>query len=59
VVVASPIDLRRVVALDKPAIRVTYELKETGDVTLADVLARRGLLGAPEAAAFSVAHREQ
>ena len=50
VVVASPIDLRRVVALDKPAVRVTYELKETGDVTLSDVLARKGLLGAPAAA---------
>jgi predicted GTPase len=50
VMVASPIDLRRIVALDKPAVRVTYELRETGEVKLADVLARRGLLGAPEAA---------
>jgi predicted GTPase len=44
VVVASPIDLRRVVNLDKPAVRVTYELKETGDVKLEDVLGRHGLL---------------
>jgi predicted GTPase len=51
VMVASPIDLRRIVALDKPAVRVTYELKETGEVRLADVLARRGLLGASETAA--------
>jgi len=50
VVVASPIDLRRVVALDKPALRVTYELKETSELTLEDVLARRGLLGAHAAA---------
>jgi predicted GTPase len=45
VMVASPIDLRRIVTLDKPAVRVTYELRETGEVKLADVLARRGLLG--------------
>jgi predicted GTPase len=51
VVVASPIDLRRIVALDKPALRVTYELQETGDVRLADVLAKRGLLGATAPAA--------
>ncbi len=51
VVVASPIDLRRVVALDKPALRVTYELQETGEVKLSDVLARRGLLGRHVAAA--------
>jgi predicted GTPase len=50
VMVASPIDLRRIVALDKPAVRVTYELKETGEVKLVDVLARRGLLGAAAAA---------
>jgi predicted GTPase len=50
VMVASPIDLRRIVALDKPAVRVTYELKETGEVQLVDVLARRGLLGAAAAA---------
>ena len=47
VVVASPIDLRRLVALDKPAVRVTYELREVGEPTLTDVLARRGLLGVP------------
>jgi predicted GTPase len=50
VVVASPIDLRRVIKLDKPALRVTYELKETGDLKLEDVLVRRGLLPAPAAA---------
>ncbi|MBI2615509.1 MAG: GTPase [Gemmatimonadetes bacterium] len=52
VVVASPIDLRRLVALDKPAVRVTYELQEVGEPTLTDVLARHGLLGVrPRAAA--------
>ena len=51
VVVASPIDLRRIVALDKPALRVTYELREVGDVKLADILAARGLLAARATAA--------
>jgi predicted GTPase len=50
VVVASPIDLRRVITLDKPALRVTYELKETGDLKLEDILTRRGLLPAHAAA---------
>lgn len=45
VVVASPIDLRRIITRDKPAVRVTYELQEVGEPTLTDVLARRGLLG--------------
>jgi predicted GTPase len=54
VVVASPIDLRRLVPLDKPAVRVTYELQEVGEPTLTDVLSRRGLLGlGPRAAAAS------
>ncbi len=51
VVVASPIDLRRIVALDKPALRVTYELQEIGDLKLSDVLARRGLLNPQVASA--------
>jgi predicted GTPase len=40
VLVATPIDLRRVVRLDKPALRVTYELQEIGRPDLTDVLAR-------------------
>jgi predicted GTPase len=44
VLVGTPIDLRRIVALDKPALRVTYRLEEVGEPTLADVLARFGLL---------------
>jgi len=46
VVVASPIDLRRLITLDRPALRVTYELQEVGEPTLTDVLRRRGLLEA-------------
>jgi len=38
VVVATPVDLRHVIRLTKPAVRVTYELKEIGPVRLHDVL---------------------
>ncbi len=38
VLVATPIDLRRLIQLDKPALRVRYELQEIGEPTLADVL---------------------
>jgi predicted GTPase len=40
VVIATPIDLRRLVTLNKPATRVTYELQEIGQPTLADFLKR-------------------
>jgi predicted GTPase len=44
VLIGTPIDLRRVLDLDKPALRVTYRLQEVGEPTLADVLTERGLL---------------
>jgi predicted GTPase len=40
VLIATPIDLRRVLKIDKPALRVDYELQEIGKPDLADVLAR-------------------
>jgi predicted GTPase len=39
VIIATPVDLRRLATLDKPAVRVSYELEEEGSPTLADVLA--------------------
>ena len=45
VLIGTPIDLRRVIELDTPALRVTYRLQEVGEPTLADVLAERGLIG--------------
>jgi len=36
--IGTPIDLRRVVAFDKPAVRVTYELAERGKPDLSEVL---------------------
>jgi len=44
VVVATPIDLGRLLKLNKPAVRVRYELEETGSPTLAEIL--DGFLGA-------------
>jgi predicted GTPase len=38
VLIATPIDLRRVVRLDKPALRVGYELQELGKPDLEDAL---------------------
>jgi predicted GTPase len=38
VIVATPIDLRRVVTIDKPSQRVRYEMQEVGRPNLADVL---------------------
>ena len=38
VLIATPIDLRRVVKIDKPSQRVRYEIQEIGQPTLADVL---------------------
>ncbi len=38
VVIATPVDLRRVVQLNKPSTRVRYELQEIGQPTLANLL---------------------
>jgi predicted GTPase len=40
VLIATPIDLRRVIKITKPAVRVGYELQEIGRPDLADVLRR-------------------
>jgi predicted GTPase len=45
VVIGTPIDLRRLIDFDKPALRVRYKLQELGEPTLADVLAEHGLIG--------------
>jgi predicted GTPase len=47
VLIGTPIDLRRLIELDKPALRVTYRLQEIGEPTLADVLAEHGLVETP------------
>jgi predicted GTPase len=46
VLIGTPIDLRRLIAFDKPALRVTYKLQEVGEPTLKDVLVAKGLIEA-------------
>jgi predicted GTPase len=38
VLVGTPIDLTRLIEMNKPALRVRYELAEQGDLTLEQVL---------------------
>ena len=45
VLIGTPIDLRRLIDFERPALRVTYRLNELGDRTLEDVLAEQGLIG--------------
>ncbi len=42
VLIATPIDLRRIVKIKKPALRVGYDLQEIGKPTLEDVLSTIG-----------------
>jgi predicted GTPase len=42
VIIATPIDLSRLIEIDKPTVRVRYELQEIGTPTLEDVLAGLG-----------------
>jgi predicted GTPase len=44
VLIGTPIDLRRLIDLDTPALRVTYKLQEMGEPTLKDVLVENGLI---------------
>ena len=41
VVIATPIDLRRLIEIDKTALRVRYELQEIGEPTLGAILRER------------------
>jgi predicted GTPase len=41
VVVATPIDLRKIINIKKPAVRVSYELEEMTKPGLAEILAER------------------
>jgi predicted GTPase len=51
VLIGTPIDLRRVIEIDKPALRVTYRLQELGDPTLQSILEARGIVAASPALA--------
>ncbi len=45
VLIGTPIDLRRLIDFEVPALRITYRLQEVGEPTLADVLREVGLTG--------------
>jgi predicted GTPase len=45
VLIGTPVDLRRMIELDKPALRVSYKLQEIGEPTLTDILSQHGLIG--------------
>jgi predicted GTPase len=51
VLIGTPIDLRRIIELDKPALRVTYRLQELGRPTLAELMVERGIIDAVPALA--------
>jgi predicted GTPase len=44
VLIGTPIDLRRVIEIDKPALRVTYRLQELGEPTLVSILEAHGII---------------
>jgi predicted GTPase len=44
VLIGTPIDLRRVIDIGTPALRVTYRLQELGEPTIAGTLAGRGII---------------
>jgi len=44
VVIGTPIDLGRILKINKPSTRVTYELQEIGANTLESVLKEKGIL---------------
>jgi len=51
VLIGTPIDLRRLIDFERPALRVTYRLEEVGEPTLAGVLSKHGLIGEAAVAA--------
>jgi predicted GTPase len=45
VVIGTPIDLRRIIAMNMPAVRVEFQLEEQGHPTLGEILRARGFIG--------------
>ena len=44
VVIGTPIDLSRILKINKPATRVRYELRERSELTLEKVLREKGFI---------------
>jgi predicted GTPase len=51
VLIGTPIDLRRLIDFEQPALRVTYRLEEVGGASLTDLLEQVGLIGTRSIAA--------
>jgi len=51
VLIGTPIDLRRVIEFDKPALRVSYRLQELGEPSLRELLVQHGVIEAETIAA--------
>jgi len=45
VIIGTPVDLGRILKINKPSVRVNYDLKETGTVTIKSVLQAKGIIG--------------
>jgi len=44
VIIGTPIDLRRIIKINKPSTRVRYELQELGGVTVESILKEKGII---------------
>jgi predicted GTPase len=44
VIIGTPIDLRRIIKINKPSTRVRYELQELGAVTVESILKEKGII---------------
>ena len=40
VLIATPVDLARIIKIDKPSVRISYEIEEMGRPAIADILER-------------------
>jgi predicted GTPase len=44
VIIGTPVDLGRILKINKPSVRVKYELQETGEVTIKSILEEKGII---------------
>ncbi len=44
VIIGTPIDLGRLLKINKPSTRVQYDLQEIGDITIEKILKQKGFL---------------
>ena len=44
VIIGTPIDLGRILKINKPSVRVKYELQEIGSITVKSILKEKGII---------------